>query len=851
MTTLHDLMDMVEGKAVLVFPTEESARAFSTQYVLERKRGLLASSCIAFDRFAELFMPSASPRVQAGDMERAIFSAYAASSLSLRMRYLSSPSYPEMRSRLAAFFRPILPGLDEALAMPKKSRSMADDLRLLRSEYGRYLESAGLYEGAFQKLSEPDLAGRRYAVIMPSAFPKEERVMNMAKDSEGIHTIDDLMAPCPNLKVFSNEKSEIRALFLELRRLSDSGVPLSDIAVSAAPLERLRPYLEDEAYLFGIPLDFREGLRLLSTAPGAFLKGLSSIYSSSYSLDSLKAFMLDPAIPFKDSRAMRRFIAAAVRFSITGAPDRSDDRYMRLPRDAGVESYRLMRLTLDRLMAERDPARIEPYIHTLMSGLLVDEEFRDNDEDAAIYSFLMKSLSDFLDAYAVAKEAGFGSDEPVFPLFMDYAETLRYVPRTRVKGVAVYPFTQDAAIPFPHRFIIGLNSKEGAETVKKASFLSDYEIDGDRSELDITKTILSLYAAMTDDLHLSASYETYAGFALPLTFMLSSAEKAGPSASDDPLRGECSSYRGRLLPVQRRGYRRAELASLRKRREQDDMTMEHRGRTRPLPVPLSYTSFNAYARCPYMHAMQYAFSLRNLPSYEPVDLDHLEIGSRLHSILERCFRIGAAPEDIPGLFDEEMQLWSDGRRFSRDGSIEDMPSSATRPTVFLISYLRARYLPRLKSVVERMFAQSVPLEGGRGLECALSMEFADEGFSLDGRVDRIAASPDGSSLLIYDYKKGRRMGRDKTEKSYQFHIYRLLIEASREFDLPVSKAFFVSLLDGVFSESSEAPDRKDLIEALSAAAHGIADGDWHANPSSENCSGCAYRGICRRRFSVR
>ena len=252
-----------------------------------------------------------------------------------------------------------------------------------------------------------------------------------------------------------------------------------------------------------------------------------------------------------------------------------------------------------------------------------------------------------------------------------------------------------------------------------------------------------------------------------------------------------------------------------------------------------------------MHAMQYAFSLRNLPSYEPVDLDHLEIGSRLHSILERCFRIGAAPEDISGLFDEEMQLWSDGRRFSHDGSIEDMPSSATRPTVFLISYLRARYLPRLKSVVERMFAQSVPLEGGSGLECALSMEFADEGFSLDGRVDRIAASPDGSSLLIYDYKKGRRMGREKAEKSYQFHIYRLLIEASGEFDLPVSKAFFVSLLDGVFSESSEAPDRKTLIEALSAAAHGIADGDWHANPSSENCSGCAYRGICRRRFSVR
>ena len=52
---LEDLYRMVDQNLILVFPTEESARAFSVSYVLERKKGILASSVIAFDRFAEQF----------------------------------------------------------------------------------------------------------------------------------------------------------------------------------------------------------------------------------------------------------------------------------------------------------------------------------------------------------------------------------------------------------------------------------------------------------------------------------------------------------------------------------------------------------------------------------------------------------------------------------------------------------------------------------------------------------------------------------------------------------------------------------------------------------------------------
>ena len=852
MATLHSLMDMVENGFVLVFPTEESARAFSSLFVMERKKGLLASSCIAFDSFAMQFMPEIKGKIAAGDIDRLIFSSYASSCVYSKMRYFVSPSYPELQTRLTSFLRPILPLLDDAMQLEQKNRDATHDLRLLRFEYGVFLDKLNLYEGNFSEIVIPSSLDKTYAVVMPSAFPKERRVMNAISSLQGVEIIGDLKAALPPLQVYANEKNEIRSLFSSIRSLVDDGVTMDEIAISVAPLDRLRPYIEDEAYLFGIPLDFREGVLVASTAPGAFLSGLYEIFSSSYSLDSLKAFMLNPSIPFRDPEMMRRFIASAVRFSITSAPDRKKDRYMKLSKDSGQEYYRILRLTLDRLMTETDPMRCESLLHTLMSSLLVDEEFHGNEEDEAVYSFAMREFSSFLSSCTAAVEEGY-LNTPLFPLFMSYFSTLRYVPRTRVEGVSVYPFTQDAAVPFRYRFIIGLNGKEGEEKIRKASFLSDYELAVERGEEDITEDLLSLYAAMTEHLVLSASYETYAGFALPLTFMLRSAESAHLDIID-PLRAEEKGLQCHILPVQKRSFERASVSALRKREKKDDMTYMKAGKNRALPVTLSYSSYNAYARCPYLYALQYVFSLKDLPSYEPVDMDHLEIGSRLHSILERYYREGCTcpDSDIPRLFNEEMMLWTEGKSFSHDGSALEMPSSASRPTPFLISYLKARYLHRIEDVVRKMDEVSKALEGGRGLEEPLSAEFKEEGFILDGRVDRIAETKDGSAYIIYDYKKGRSFKSElKAEKSFQFHLYRLLLGRNESFPLPVTASFFVSLLDGKISESSPSPSPDDLIDALRKMADGVAAGDWHAISSDTNCKGCVYKGICRRRFGVR
>ena len=235
-------------------------------------------------------------------------------------------------------------------------------------------------------------------------------------------------------------------------------------------------------------------------------------------------------------------------------------------------------------------------------------------------------------------------------------------------------------------------------------------------------------------------------------------------------------------------------------------------------------------------------------------MDHLEIGSRLHSILEKFYSDGGGEDEkkLSSLFETEMKDWMDGIRRDKHGNVEEMPPSASRPQEFLIRYLRSRYLPRLASVVKTMDAESEALGNGKGLEEPLEASFPERGFVLEGRADRIARSKEDAGYILYDYKKGRRFQKDeRTERSYQFHIYRLLIEASDEFTFPVLGAYFVSLLDGQIDSSSRSPEREELLDSLEQAAAGIGNGDWHAEVSDDSCRACAYRGICRRRFSVK
>ena len=841
---LEDLYRMVDQDLILVFPTEESARAFSVSYVLSRKKGILASSVIAFDAFASLFYHDGNTE-EVSDADKLIFASYASSTYGESLGYFSSPDYPELRSRLPATIERMLGSIPEARRVSLRNRDALSDILLLEESYRSFLESSGLHDTAF---SDPEAYDpeRRYLIVMPSAFPKERKLVSALAGLHNIAIADDFPPVSGKLSCFSTEKEELRSLFLSIRKLLDDGVPFSDIIITASDPVRLAPYLREESFLHDIPLRFVSGESPLSSSSGKFFSLLRDVYETSYSLNALKALFLDSSMPFSEPDTLRHFIYRAVEDSITTAPDPRNDRYMKIPEELGGRIYSGFRKLLDSLMTEKRADRIVPLLHALSSHLFISDEFSADEDDRDVYSFAMNELAIFLDRVKAAGESGFRLDEPLFPLFAEYLGKRQYVPRRKKEGIRVYPFGQDAAIPVQHRFIIALNEEECGRTVKDASFLSDYELSEERDEKEITEDILRAYSAMTEDLHMSASSETYGGTMLPLMALDREISSLSPA---DPWRYECRKEFPAIYPLQKEGYLNAVYASLNTRSYDDDVTYSGKGLELGHPLSLSFSSADSYEHCPYMHALQYRFSLADLRLYAPETMDHLEIGSRLHSVMERFYKEGGrSPESrIPELFDEEMELWKDGKRID-DGEIKEMRKSSTRPSGILISYLRSMYLDNLINAAIRMNGMSSPIPGF-GLEEKLRRDFPELGFSIYGIIDRIAEDADGKGIL-FDYKKGRRFSSsDRERKGLQFYIYRLLAETGS----PVypERAFFITLRDCAFSEVSLDADDGMILKRLSSDAEGIKNGFWKAVSSDENCQGCQYRGICRRRFSIR
>ena len=262
---------------------------------------------------------------------------------------------------------------------------------------------------------------------------------------------------------------------------------------------------------------------------------------------------------------------------------------------------------------------------------------------------------------------------------------------------------------------------------------------------------------------------------------------------------------------------------------------------------LSFSKVDKYRQCPFAYAMRYRFLLDENRHFVSEETDNLEIGTRLHSVMEQFYKEGGRwPEKrIPEIFDQEMDLWQDGKRHGDDGSIVSVRASALRPSQNMVINIRKRFLQNMIDLAIRMNDEAEVFEDG--VERKFRSDIEGHGYILDGKADRIASMPEG--LVIYDYKKGRAFSKDKiTDKSLQFYIYRLLVE--RELSMHVARASFVTLTDGKISDIDLSESDDYVLSVLDEAAEGMRKGSWTALPDEDKCGSCSFRMICRRRFTV-
>jgi ATP-dependent helicase/nuclease subunit B len=187
---------------------------------------------------------------------------------------------------------------------------------------------------------------------------------------------------------------------------------------------------------------------------------------------------------------------------------------------------------------------------------------------------------------------------------------------------------------------------------------------------------------------------------------------------------------------------------------------------RPTPErPLSPTSLEDWASCPFRYLLGRVLRLREVERPEDTEtISALERGSLVHAVLEE-FLDTVDPRPSP------TQPWSDAERdlllAIGERHCEDAAASGVTGQPLQWRLERRRILRLVRSVLDsdeeiRAYLGVVPTQSGREVQFGsggakpLVVTLPDgRGVAFRGRIDRVDRAPDGSRVVVLDYKTGR------------------------------------------------------------------------------------------------
>ena len=216
----------------------------------------------------------------------------------------------------------------------------------------------------------------------------------------------------------------------------------------------------------------------------------------------------------------------------------------------------------------------------------------------------------------------------------------------------------------------------------------------------------------------------------------------------------------------------------------------------------------------------------------------MEIGSRLHKVIELYFKNGGGCEEekVEEYLCLVLDLWQERMTLDRDLGRAPLGKDVIALSPQMRKFIEFRYQDSLVSLIKELNKRGERFS----LEERLNGVIGGMNFSafLDCVLER------GDSVEIYDFKTSRA-----NPDSLQFEIYRLLYEnvTGRH----VESASYAIIKDGKIRRPVVFREDEEVMEMLGSSADGIGLGDFHGVNSAKSCQGCLAKGICRRRFFVR
>jgi hypothetical protein len=892
-----------EGK-VCVFHNEVVARSYLVAYVQNsRRHAILSDQAISWDTFQKIFLPSHSGLVQVTGLIRQLFCQDFLTHEKLEY-FIDKDRYPEAVDRFSSYIASVLPSFRQVLDSEVFKQhliesAMERDIQHIYGSYTAFLEQNHLFEPLFERPSvafaPKETLERHYVIFSGDAKAGCYAFLNRLEGMEGkIERQGALDQPLDTnredlgLEIFPNYVAEQRTSLRRIASLLDDGVPPRDIMVTLTSFDDAIEDFAETAARLDIPLSYHRGKLPTCYPAGRFFKRIEQVYEDSFSLDSMKSFLLDPAFPFTDPSTGRNLIKKGVAYNVAhGALAREGDYWLdKLDRKEDL-SLRKWYLQLKKEIVGICGSHT---IDTLRKGLhhfqkyLFGEIGWKGTEGEDVYGYCMGKLDELEESLGHCGFSTFGS---LYAQFIKLLDSDTYVPQEAGTGVVVQPYPLSASLTVPYHFVLGLNYDAAHVIDRPLSLLPPSVEDARlREEEDLTPAVLSDYCLNEGKCFFSYAQEDYRGAQLPPPFFvehgLGKRTRADIPEIPDPYRweekmwstgGHISTQEARCTRFQEHALAEASVSVLRQRKGCDSAVRAcgagflkneaTRLCTEDGLLNLSSTSMDLFFRCRFAWALKYLLKIER-QDFEIDQVDHKEIGTFLHKIYEKFFRTvekeggtfqGANLQEYRKLlkliFDQEFQLFCNS---------PDAPMPATR-----------HWLENLyggDQLLHILAQEAEYFDGCKGREEAnLSCSLPELGCRLSGKIDRFIHTDGENGYAVIDYKKGAvpiasgikflQQVESGGLDSYQFPIYRRLI--MKNFGWNAQTAAYYSIRDGKFIFLWDEGCTADFLEKIDKLldkqiafmVDSVQKGDFRAQPSKKSCTECEYRQVCRLRYGDR
>ena len=790
---------LADGLTVVVFPSQVAADAWAIEALrmgegANRSRAPFADTLprssgrpsapsmaldpdrmIGWDRFKESFLSRRREERPANRVTRTLWAALVVSRQTEEpfLRRILGTGNPS--SSFVGFLAALPPSL-AAIALAAATRKTADDpliddLLALHRNCKEFMASRGLFEPSWEKSIARPL-DRPHLLLAPELVEDWEEWRELLRGVAGFETwaLPDVESPPPLLS-YPSAWEEYRDVFLRIGGLIDAGAAPDEIGVSVADLDTARPWIEEAAAKAGVPLAFRRGIPLASSPFGRLVSAMGAAARTGFGLPAMKSLLLDRFAKWKDADSA----AALVRFGIDHHAFASWTREGRQV-DVWEESFRVtgktgLRSWYRRLKAAVFDVGSAADFMTLRAAVTsFRRQFLDEEEWSPEEARLVERCMEELEALARA-EAEYARGVPLpspFALWLATLKSESYVPQRRGSFVQVYPWRVSALLPFRFHFLLGCGFEEVAVRYGGESFLREDQKEAlGRSGRDATDDFLRAYVLSGDQVFACHATEEVGGWSAPHPFFLPAnsedatrADAPAAPAAPDPLAIEAAAWRGagrlpaKLLTIQKNAF--ANFAATTPADEADDPfdPLDEKTVTRLAPrfgrdglVRLSHSLLAEYRACPFRWLVGSALRVE-AEILDPGFFDARLAGEMAHKSIEWLLGSMRAfgPIDAAHL--------ADYRKLAELAPAAILPVFSRDKGPFLEPMFEA-WSPLLADRLLRLVAALVEDPGWDvgELETKMELAFPEEGYYLEGRLDRLARR--GEELAIVDYKKGR------------------------------------------------------------------------------------------------